>query len=415
MDSPARLAQLPLHATPELVENLEQRALPDDFEVYKRDDLVGFLNRIKAGDYDNIHVCPDAYTQIVDPDTGDSVLQIAIRHGSLDGVTNILEQFQRCRGPFYQWARHALFAHRNKAGNNCLHEAAKRGILDLLIMVYRAIDDHVSWVFPSERDIPGAPEKRVYHISTEDESSSAHLLMLLTQNSQGRTPAAEARAAGNGTLAQLLEDIVEKLDPKGVRRSEAGMAQMLEIVQYVYWYDVVELSDGTRLIPNIFVNGQLLGLEGYGLGYLKFPTVLRDVVSSDKSVSIAAPASYWYLKRFPIERIARVIDSSYLVYMTYDLHGQWDYGNVNAFDACPSGKCIRSRVTKVGEPNNKVFVGESSYGRSFRMAQDGCWQPMCEFTGSRTQSNANPGRCTQTGGYISDPEINEILARGNGA
>lgn len=28
--------------------------------------------------------------------------------------------------------------------------------------------------------------------------------------------------------------------------------------------------------------------------------------------------------------------------MTYDLHGQWDYGNVNAFDSCPSGKCIRS-------------------------------------------------------------------------
>lgn len=60
----------------------------------------------------------------------------------------------------------------------------------------------------------------------------------------------------------------------------------------------------------------------------------------DKSVSIAAPASFWYLKAFPIDTIARAID--YIVYMTYDLHGQWDYGNANAFDMCPSGKCIRS-------------------------------------------------------------------------
>ncbi len=38
--------------------------------------------------------------------------------------------------------------------------------------------------------------------------------------------------------------------------------------------------------------------------------------------------------------MAAVID--YIVYMTYDLHGQWDYGNPNAFDSCASGKCIRS-------------------------------------------------------------------------
>ena len=39
-----------------------------------------------------------------------------------------------------------------------------------------------------------------------------------------------------------------------------------------------------------------------------------------KSVSIAAPASYWYLKGFPIAKISKVVD--YIIYMTYDLHGQ---------------------------------------------------------------------------------------------
>lgn len=63
---------------------------------------------------------------------------------------------------------------------------------------------------------------------------------------------------------------------------------------------------------------------GDGVGYLKFLMALKKKLGS-KSVSIAAPASYWYLQAFPIDRIAKVID--YIVYMTYDLHGQWDYGN----------------------------------------------------------------------------------------
>jgi len=68
-------------------------------------------------------------------------------------------------------------------------------------------------------------------------------------------------------------------------------------------------------------------------------------------------------------------------------------------------------VTKAGVPNNKIFVGESSYGRSFRMAKDGCWGPMCEFTGSREKSDAAPGRCTNTGGYIAQAEIDELIQR----
>lgn len=47
------------------------------------------------------------------------------------------------------------------------------------------------------------------------------------------------------------------------------------------------------------------------------------------------------------------------------------------------------------------------------MKEDGCWGPMCEFTGSRTQSDAKPGRCTKTGGYLAYAEIIEIIGRGN--
>jgi hypothetical protein len=55
-------------------------------------------------------------------------------------------------------------------------------------------------------------------------------------------------------------------------------------------------------------------------------------------------------------------------------------------------------------------VGVSSYGRSFNMASSGCFTSNCLFTGPAGQSDANPGRCTGTAGYISNAEILEIAA-----
>jgi hypothetical protein len=69
-------------------------------------------------------------------------------------------------------------------------------------------------------------------------------------------------------------------------------------------------------------------------------------------------------------------------------------------------------VTKAGVPTNKIFVGESSYGRSFHMAQAGCTGPACKYTGSRTHSDATEGKCTKTAGYISNAEIDEIISSG---
>jgi hypothetical protein len=66
-------------------------------------------------------------------------------------------------------------------------------------------------------------------------------------------------------------------------------------------------------------------------------------------------------------------------------------------------------ITKAGVPGSKVVVGVTSYGRSFEMAQAGCWGPDCRFTGTRLISNAKKGVCTGTSGYIADAEIAEIM------
>ncbi|KAJ5056167.1 hypothetical protein J3E72DRAFT_200340 [Bipolaris maydis] len=160
-----------------------------------------------------------------------------------------------------------------------------------------------------------------------------------------------------------------------------------------------------------------------GLNYYRLLSSLKSSVGSSKSVSFAAPASYWYLKSFPIKNMAKDLD--YIVYMTYDLHGQWDYGNKWTSPGCDTGNCLRSHVnetetkdalsmiTKAGAASNKVVVGVASYGRSFKMAQSGCDSEQCRFTGSPRLSNAAKGRCTETAGYISNAEINEIVKFGN--
>ncbi|KAL1913495.1 hypothetical protein Sste5344_000457 [Sporothrix stenoceras] len=97
-----------------------------------------------------------------------------------------------------------------------------------------------------------------------------------------------------------------------------------------------------------------------GSNYLEFLKTVRSLLPKEKTLSIAAPASYWYLQHFPIKDMATVVD--YIIYMTYDLHGQWDYGNQYS-------TCLRSHVnltetmtalgliTKAGVSADKVIVG----------------------------------------------------------
>ncbi|PLB35221.1 putative class V chitinase [Aspergillus candidus] len=156
-----------------------------------------------------------------------------------------------------------------------------------------------------------------------------------------------------------------------------------------------------------------------GENYLAFLVVLKNLLRG-KSVSIAAPSSYYYLQNFPIETMGKIVD--YIVYMTYDFHGQWDAGSKDSQIGCPSGMCLRSHVnltetmssmvmiTKAGVPSNKVVIGMTSYARSFAMADPQCHGPECFFTGAPTDSPATKGVCTATGGYIADAEINEIIS-----
>ncbi|KAI0545346.1 hypothetical protein F4679DRAFT_561711 [Xylaria curta] len=167
------------------------------------------------------------------------------------------------------------------------------------------------------------------------------------------------------------------------------------------------------------IPGSVPGNPDDGANYLSFLQSVKSKLPSGKTLSIAIPASYWYLRGFPVDKMAKVVD--YFIYMTYDLHGQWDYGSKWANPGCASGSCLRSHVnrtetrnalsmvTKAGARADQVVVGVSSYGRSFKMKDSSCTGPTCEFTGSRTVSNAEKGSCTDTAGYISDAELRRLI------
>ncbi|WYZ36108.1 hypothetical protein EsH8_X_000755 [Colletotrichum jinshuiense] len=110
----------------------------------------------------------------------------------------------------------------------------------------------------------------------------------------------------------------------------------------------------------------------------------------------------------------------YIVYMTYNLHSQWDAGIEWASPGYLTEHCLRSHINRIEMlgalavmtqavvPSNKVLVGVRIYSSSFQMADSSRTSPNCPYTGDRTTSYAQKGRCTHTGGYIANAEIDEI-------
>ncbi|KAF4546907.1 putative glycosyl hydrolases family 18 protein 6 [Elsinoe fawcettii] len=152
-----------------------------------------------------------------------------------------------------------------------------------------------------------------------------------------------------------------------------------------------------------------------GDNFVEFISLLKGKLAG-KSLSIALPSSYWYLKNIPVKRLMAHVD--YAVYMTYDYHGLWEYGNPHAQSGCPAGNCLRSHVnltetldslsmlTKAGVESHKVVVGVTSYGRGFRMSSPGCTDASCTWDNSGEQLR---GKCTVEDGILAVAEIDRLL------
>ena len=63
------------------------------------------------------------------------------------------------------------------------------------------------------------------------------------------------------------------------------------------------------------IKGSVPGNPSDGPNYLAFLQMVRNRLPTGKTLSIALPASYWYLRNFPVGKMAKVVD--YFIYMTY--------------------------------------------------------------------------------------------------
>ncbi|KAK4447096.1 chitinase [Podospora aff. communis PSN243] len=130
-------------------------------------------------------------------------------------------------------------------------------------------------------------------------------------------------------------------------------------------------------------------------------------------ISMAIPASYWYLRGFNLKALEPSLD--WFNVMTYDIHGTWD----SSVRAIGSYAYAHTNLTEIQQGlqllwrNNvnpeRVNLGLGFYGRSFKMADPNCMQPGCPFVNA---TGAAPGRCTGTEGVLSAHEINEIIRNG---
>ncbi|KAM7210290.1 chitinase [Rhypophila decipiens] len=130
-------------------------------------------------------------------------------------------------------------------------------------------------------------------------------------------------------------------------------------------------------------------------------------------ISIAIPASYWYLRGFNLQEMEPWID--WFNIMTYDIHGTWD----STVKAIGSVALAHTNLTEIDQGlelmwrNNinpeRINLGLGFYGRSFTMEDPNCMAPGCPF---KNATGAGAGRCTGTPGVLSAAEINELIQNG---
>lgn len=140
-----------------------------------------------------------------------------------------------------------------------------------------------------------------------------------------------------------------------------------------------------------------------------FMKKLRQSMSQQrKGVSMALPASYWYLQQFDIAALEETVDWFNL--MTYDMHGSWDIDNkwtgpwVNAHTNLTEIQLGLDLLWRNEISPKKVTIGMSYYSRSFTLTDPSCNTPGCQVS-----SAGLAGKCSGTTGVLLHPEIQDII------
>ncbi|RLV91965.1 hypothetical protein JA1_003501 [Spathaspora sp. JA1] len=132
--------------------------------------------------------------------------------------------------------------------------------------------------------------------------------------------------------------------------------------------------------------------------------LFKDLKAKQKiNLSVAIPASPWYLKGFPLTDIDKNMD--YFVLMNYDYYGQWDYSKQGI--GCHVDKRNTTNAIKIiqksGINTRKVYGGLANYARTYKLQDKSCTSYGCPFTGP--ESSADPGPLSNTPGVMTEDEL----------
>ncbi|KAF2473995.1 chitinase A1 [Lindgomyces ingoldianus] len=125
------------------------------------------------------------------------------------------------------------------------------------------------------------------------------------------------------------------------------------------------------------------------------------------TLSVAIPASYWYLQHFDVNSMQSEVD--WFNMMTYDQRGKWDqnnpwtgpyvFGHTNVTEIESGLDLLRRNDVDL----SKVNLGTGFYGRTFTLADSKCNTPGCVFADAGAA-----GECSGERGILS---FKEIMAR----
>ncbi|KLP13453.1 chitinase [Fusarium fujikuroi] len=150
--------------------------------------------------------------------------------------------------------------------------------------------------------------------------------------------------------------------------------------------------------------------EGREEDFVNLPKFLSNIKSALKQsgerngLSIAIPASYWYLQHFDLEKISKYVD--HFNVMSYDFHGAWDtpkswLGNhLNSHTNLTEIKEAFDLLWRNDVDPDQVNMGLAFYARTFTASSSSCMSPGCLFDAG---GPAEP--CTDAVGVMSNPEI----------
>ncbi|KAJ2933440.1 hypothetical protein H1R20_g3664, partial [Candolleomyces eurysporus] len=144
---------------------------------------------------------------------------------------------------------------------------------------------------------------------------------------------------------------------------------------------------------------------------------LRAALGTSKTISVALPASYHYLRGFEPDKVDDQVD--YINLMTYDYHGPWDLKlsgddgtakpHTSSLDILDSMRLLR----RAGVDFNKLNLGLAWYGRTYAVGTckgTSCPNLHCMVGDQQTTGGGTPGPCTADPSLKSQLEIWQELS-----